>query len=126
MRLTYSDACSSCPKIMTRINVVPVEELTDKHLLAEYRELPRVSGLARVAPEAPKRYVLGRGHVKFFYDKGEWLRRRFEEQIVPEMNRRGFVTNFIHYRPHPKGLNNNWKPGRNALKLNRARIAKRL
>jgi hypothetical protein len=26
---------------MTRINVVPVQELTNKHLMAEYRELPR-------------------------------------------------------------------------------------
>ena len=29
---------------MTRINCVPVEELTDKHLGAEYRELPRLFG----------------------------------------------------------------------------------
>lgn len=27
---------------MTRINVVPVEELSDAWLIAEYRELPRV------------------------------------------------------------------------------------
>ena len=27
---------------MTRINVVPVKELSDQHLIAEYRELPRV------------------------------------------------------------------------------------
>lgn len=27
---------------MTRINVVPVSELVDKHLVAEYRELPRI------------------------------------------------------------------------------------
>ena len=26
---------------MTRINVIPVEELSDQHLMAEYRELPR-------------------------------------------------------------------------------------
>lgn len=26
---------------MTRINLVPVEELSNQHLVAEYRELPR-------------------------------------------------------------------------------------
>lgn len=34
---------------MTRINVVPVEELTTKHLVAEYRENPRVFALAHKA-----------------------------------------------------------------------------
>lgn len=54
---------------MTRINCVPVEELTDKHLLAEYRELPRIFNLARAVEDAPTEYVLGTGHMKFFYDK---------------------------------------------------------
>ena len=27
---------------MTRINLVPVEELSNQHLMAEYRELPRI------------------------------------------------------------------------------------
>lgn len=27
---------------MTRINLIPVEELTDQHLMAEYRELPMI------------------------------------------------------------------------------------
>ena len=34
---------------MTRINCVPVEELHQKHLVAEYRELPRVFRLAEAA-----------------------------------------------------------------------------
>lgn len=111
---------------MTRINCVPVEELTDKHLLAEYRELPRVSALARYITDAPAKYTLGKGHVKFFYDKGEWLRRRFEEQIVPEMRKRGFATNFTKYRRHPADLNDDWQPDEAALAVNRARIAERL
>jgi len=110
---------------MTRINCVPVEELTDKHLIAEYRELPRVHKLAWYCDDAPEHYKLGTGHVKFFYDKGEYLRRRFEEQIVPEMQARGFVTNFTMYRPHPPGLNNDWEPDENALFLNRERIKSR-
>lgn len=30
---------------MTRINIIPVHELTGKHLVAEYRELPRVPNM---------------------------------------------------------------------------------
>lgn len=32
---------------MTRINLTLVSELTDQHLIAEYRELPRVFGIVR-------------------------------------------------------------------------------
>jgi hypothetical protein len=111
---------------MTRINCVPVEELVDKHLLAEYRELPRISKLAKVVNSVPKQYTLGAGHVKFFYDKGAWLKRRFEEEIVPEMQRRGFRTTYTQYRPHPDGLNNDWTPTAEAQQINRDRIAERL
>jgi hypothetical protein len=47
---------------MTRINVVPVTELCDKHLLAEHRELKRIPN--RIVKgkftlkDAPTEYVL--------------------------------------------------------------------
>jgi len=110
---------------VTRINCIPVRELTDKHLLAEYRELPRISALAKRTEASPV-YLLGTGHVKFFYDKGEYLRRRFEEAIVPEMQRRGFKTNHTRYRAHPEGLNRDWEPTEEAMRINRERIALRL
>lgn len=126
---------------MTRVNCIPVTELTDKHLLAEYRELPRVSRLvwkwrdrtgfllngklAFVLPTPPNNYRLGAGHVKFFYDKGGYLKHRFE-QLVAEMHRRGFKTTYTEYRAHPDGLNNDWVPDEKAIALNRARIAERL
>ena len=111
---------------MTRINCIPVEELNDRMLLAEYRELPRVARLARQCPDAPRHYTLGPGQVKFFYDKGEFLRRRFEEQIVPELKRRGFKLSFERYRPHPGGLNQDWQPRAIDQSLNRQRIRERL
>lgn len=131
---------------MTRINCIPVEELSDKHLVAEYRELPRISALAHKYCEReivgaaykentfgvfniglyPVKYVLGKGHVKFFYNKGEFLRKRFEEQIVPEMQRRGFKTNFTLYRIHPNGMNLDWEPSDEAIYINRKRINERL
>jgi len=114
---------------MTRINVVPVQELCDEHLLAEYRELPRVFRLARPCPDAPKEYVLGAGHVKFFYDKLDYLTDRFQ-LLVCEGRRRGFVLNyeypvspFIDINPM---LYNSYTPTPEALALNRARIAERI
>lgn len=54
---------------MTRINVVPVEELCDQHLLAEHRELTRIpNAVARGRFSLlgqPADYKLGEGHVRF-------------------------------------------------------------
>lgn len=124
---------------MTRINCIPVEELTDLHLLAEYREMPRVSTLiwkwyhktystglqCFVRPVIPQSYIMGKGHVTFFYDKGEYLSRRFKE-IVDELTKRGYNLNYTVYRPHPYGMNNDWEPDKTAQEINRARIRERL
>ena len=112
---------------MTRINVVPPPELTDKHLIAEYRELPRVSTLARKLSEKEivDEYCLGKGHVKFFYDKGLFLKKRFKA-IVREMKARGWNPKHTTYRPHPRGLNKDWIATAKALRLNRERIRERL
>lgn len=114
---------------MTRINVVPVSELCDKHLLAEYRELPRVFALARRCTDAPKEYVLGKGHVKFFYDKLGYLLLRFDF-LVSECRRRGFNVQYdtpIRYdKDIDPALLNTYKPTSEALALNRARIAERI
>lgn len=123
---------------MTRINVVPVTELHDKHLLAEYRELPRVFGAARKwhdrgghRAELPMTYRLGKGHVLFFYDKllfcfnrqfdlyGECLERGFNVQHNPEDARADFLS-------APEQLFNDYTPTRAALRINRERIALRL
>lgn len=105
---------------MTRINVIAPEKLTDSWLLAEYRELPRISALAK-ATSAPTEYTLGKGHVKFFYNKGEFLKKRFSA-IVNELKRRGFKPNFETYREHPEGLNEDWTPSEAALKENIKRL----
>jgi hypothetical protein len=113
---------------MTRINVVPPSELCDKHLLAEYRELPRVFRLARPCPDAPKEYTLGTGHVKFFYDKLRFLNDRFF-QIVWECNNRKFNIKHVcapAIRAEQSVLLNDYVPTPEALALNRARIAERL
>lgn len=83
---------------MTRINLLEPHQLTDKHLMAEYRELPRVftavlklqdQGKVPSDIDIPERYVLGKGHIKFFYNKLEWLRLRYVE-LSAELGKRGY------------------------------------
>ena len=83
---------------MTRINIVPVEELMDQHLIAEYREITMIPGSLNRTLSSKKGldykkisdvYTLNTGHVYFFYDKGEYLYKRYNTLIV-EMKKRGF------------------------------------
>jgi hypothetical protein len=89
---------------MTRINTVDPRVLTSKHLVAEYRELPRIFGLAAAAfqrgelptdPRNPTTYCLGAGHVRFFYNKLAFLTDRFRA-IVLEMQSRGFHPQYTN------------------------------
>ena len=118
---------------MTRINVVPVHELCDQHLLAEHRELTRIpngilSGRLKVHyDDRPSEYTLGKGHVKFFTNKLVWLFERYE-QLTEECYRRGFGVEYIW--PRGKGLFTNsnlgcYHPTTKALEINRARIRER-
>ena len=114
---------------MTRINVVPVTELCDQHLLAEHRELTRIpngiiSGkLQRSYADAPTEYTLGTGHVKFFVDKLWWLRFRHME-LTDECNYRGFAVS--NRFPEIDTATTKFIPTDAAIALNRARINQRL
>ena len=60
---------------MTRINAgIPVETLHDKHLIAEHREIKRIPNCIAKGryslKDKPSKFVLGTGHVKFFYEIG--------------------------------------------------------
>lgn len=78
---------------MTRINLLPVAQLSNQHLMAEYRELPRIVNAVldgRLSGTgAPKKYVLGTGHVKFFANKIDFLYARYVK-IWDELIYRGF------------------------------------
>lgn len=82
--------------IMTRINLIDVIELSDQHLMAEYRELPRIINAVICgklsAKNAPEKYCLGAGHVKFFANKIVFLSQRYR-QIWDELRYRGFNLN---------------------------------
>ena len=123
---------------MTRINVVPVETLHQKHLVAEYRELPRIFELVRKRVEKgdkpfsikiPHEYVLGTGHVSFFYNKLGFIKTRFE-QLVAEMLKRGYNPSYIDVEPLCEGIPKVWfqdyVPTPNAIKINMQRIKERM
>lgn len=121
---------------MTRINCIPVEELHDKHLVAEYRELPRVFTLCANHIKRGKTiplqssYTMGKGHVLFFYDKLLWLSLR-HQQLVNEMKKRGFNPKFdqllqAKFSYIPLDYWNMWSPTNDDMKINRERIELRL
>ena len=117
---------------MTRINCVPTAELSRQHLLAEYRELPRVFALAHNAHgarrkiAAPEAYTLGAGHVKFFYQRLGYCRRRFHE-LRAEMVLRGYKPTYddVPFALVPPDWQQDWTPDATALAINRQRIAER-
>ena len=84
---------------MTRINIgVKPAELSNKHLIAEHREIKRIPNCikkGRYSLEGqPDHFKLGSGHVKFFYDKLSFLQRRYKA-LYSECILRGFnVTDF--------------------------------
>lgn len=84
---------------MTRINLIDPSLLTDQHLMAEYRELPMVHAALRrslktlsaesILKRIPSEYTLNKGHVLFHYDKGYFLKRRYE-LLQAELRKREF------------------------------------
>ena len=123
---------------MTRINLVNPKELTDQHLVAEYREIFMVgSSLQRsmksknwlkTIESIPKEFTLNRGHVSFFYDKGKYLDNRYS-LLIKEMKRRGMNPDpkrKFKKSQWPKYLYNDWKPNNNDIKIIRQRIDEKI
>tara|TARA_Y100001963_G_scaffold7568_1_gene9838 strand:- start:185 stop:595 length:411 start_codon:yes stop_codon:yes gene_type:complete len=123
---------------MTRINIISPSELTDQHLIAEYREIFMVGGslnrtlnskVGYQESKVPKRYTLNKGHVYFFYNKGAYLHRRYHE-LIDEMLRRGFKPDKLRVFPTKvfveNGLYNEWTPTIEDQKVIRERIAFRI
>ena len=119
---------------MTRINCIPVQELSGPHLVAEYRELPRVFALAEKAAKRgnlkqPPYYTLGKGHLLFFYTRLGYLAQRHNE-LIHEMRQRGYKPTFTGIRREdfpsiPAQYWGAWEPTPEALMLNRERIRER-
>jgi hypothetical protein len=112
---------------MTRINVVDPKRLTDQHLIAEYREAPRVFALARpLKPrEAVPTYRLGAGHVRFFYPLTAWLSER-QAALIEECQDRGFSIQHTAAPTAVPGLDGDWCVPREAVALNLERLREKL
>jgi len=122
---------------MTRINIIPVSELTDQHLIAEYREITMVpAALTRtlnsksgfIKKKIPDRFTLNTGHVYFFYDKGLYLYNRYDN-IVEEMILRGFNPDLKRIFPKdifPFELFNDWIPTIKEQEIVRSRIKEKI
>lgn len=84
---------------MTRINVgIKPSELSRQHLLAEAREIKRVPNVIKSGrfnmEGQPDKFTLGTGHVKFFYNKLGYLKKRYLS-LYEECKSRGYnVTDF--------------------------------
>ena len=123
---------------MTRINIIPPNELYDQHLIAEYREITMVpAALSRTLnslhglrkEKISKTFTLNRGHVYFFYDKGLYLDKRYNE-LIAEMKLRGFNPDSNRVFPYKvfidNDLYNDWTPTMEDYKIIRERIQQKI
>jgi deoxyribonuclease (pyrimidine dimer) len=126
---------------VTRINLVPVEDLADQHLFAEWREIKMVPAALRrslktrktsdILAGVPKRYTLNKGHVTFFFNKMLFLYDRYCE-LTEELDDRGYNLtyhdlNFIFYRDIPEVFRTqNWESNNDDKKVNIERILLRI
>ena len=101
---------------MTRINVgILPAELPDKLLLAEHREIKRIPNCIKSGrynlEGIPDQFTLGKGHVKFFYNKLTYLYSRYVS-IFHECVNRGFnVANYSScWVGIPDDLSNKYTP----------------
>lgn len=117
---------------MTRINasIRPIE-LTNSHLLAEIRELPRIlntvkSGKAKIENKTDT-FKLGSNHTTFFYSRLKYLVDR-HKNLVNEAKIRGFnVMDYSEsYKDIPPHLFNDWRETKEARELLKERINQRL
>ena len=113
---------------MTRINVgIPPAELVNKHLLAEHREIKRIPNCVAKGKYnmdgIPERFKLGKGHVKFFYNKLLYLKKRYI-RIYEECIKRGFniKNNVKSWDNVPKKLMNDYKVEANDIIIIKERI----
>ena len=120
---------------MTRVNLVDPRQLADQHLVAEYREifmigsaLQRTLGSKVGVKDIPKNFTLNTGHIKFFYDKGEYLSKRYD-CLIEEMKRRGMSpdpTRKFKKEQWPNELYKDWVPKDKDIELIRIRINEKI
>ena len=117
-----------------RINIINPTYLTDNHLIAEYREMKMITAYylksAKKGIDKSKIsnvYTLNAGHAYMWYNKMLYIHRRFYD-IVHEMKKRGFATNFdkINFNNIPEDTFNDYTVTQEDVRINLDRILIRL
>jgi len=129
---------------MTRINsAINTKNLTDQHLIAELRELPRIFTAVNKRIEQnksfddiPNEFCLGAGHTKFFYNKLAFLDVRYLSLICEyqaRYNKKGswgdmYSTKFLktNSSDYNKQLYKNYTPTQQEKQLLIDRISTRI
>ena len=122
---------------MTRINTIPPQALTDQHLLGEYNEILRPVKLCLkrlnkdsnkekdikdLYSDVPEHFKLGSGHVKFFYDKLQYLYKRLTLIKIEMQNRDFKASKSLDISELPEYLCKDWRPSESDRRI----IANRL
>jgi len=116
--------------IMVRINLIHPKKLLDQHLCAEYNEIQMLFGYTQNHPyidgSEPEQYCLGKGHIKFFKNKIQYLVERLK-YIKNEMINRGYqpqemVADIIKSYNIPKLNFGMYKPTFEAIKIIKQRL----
>lgn len=124
---------------MTRINAgIDPSELSTRHLIAEWREIPMVPAALRrslrtkspsqVLSSIPQSFTLNQGHVCFFYDKLAYLKARMM-MVGHEMLTRGYTPDIDRLKcfdGFDDTWNQTWKETATARKLVAERINLRM
>jgi deoxyribonuclease (pyrimidine dimer) len=120
---------------MTRINLVDPVELTDQHLIAEYRETRLLTANMRKSfrltgydkQKIPKQFTLNAGHVTFFKNKGPYISNRYHK-LIYEMENCWFTPTYtsIDTTAWPANCFNDWTPTERDKQIVRERIALRI
>ena len=110
---------------MVRVNLVNPKKLADQHLIAEYDEILMLVSYLKKYPkieDIPKKYCLGKGHMKFFKDKLLYLKKR-HELLKSEMKNRGFQINkTINLDLFSTKNKKDWKPKKEEINIISKRI----
>lgn len=103
--------------------------------MAEYRELPRiftnVEKLKSVPKDLPQTYTMGKGHVRFFYDKLKFLMKR-QFEINDELIARGFKVNFdardlyLRYKAIDSRFKNDYNPSEAEIAISKQRLDEKI
>lgn len=114
---------------MVRINIIDPKKLSDQHLIAEYNEILMLIGHIRKHPKTdsiPDSYCLGKGHIKFFKNKLNYINKR-HNLLKTEMKRRGFNPQVsIDFKGISTSSMKDWTPEKDDFMIIKTRIMEKI